>query len=164
MTHVRCEVILDERTFKIKLSQDCTVSQLMIKIRAYLKLKPEKAYFLFFEQKGLIYNTERLYAGSKTLAEVKMSSGLETQKIRLLRDSTFGALNSRFEKATIDELKDGSVWILKIEYSYYNLYNFQNVFVYKTLDECIKKLAVERCDSLTVTNKQGELISIDPPV
>ena len=144
MAHIRCEVELDDRTFKIKLSQDCTVSQLMIKIRAYLKLKPEQAYYLFFEQKGLIYNTERLYTNSKTLGEVKTASGLETQKIRLLRDSTFGTWTRSFVKARIEERK--GIYVSILTFSYLGLYHFDEVACHNSLAEAQEHMLKERCN------------------
>lgn len=55
-------------------------------------------------------------------------------------------LDKKFNYAQIIEINP-TAYKLTICYSYYSLYNFKNVFVYKTLEECINKLCLERCNN-----------------
>lgn len=71
-----------------------------------------------------------------------------------------------FVAAKIHETLPG-VFKLHVEYSWYGLHNFQptvDVYVYKSLQEAIAKLAIIRCGSglLEITNHRGEPINIDP--
>ena len=51
---------------------------------------------------------------------------------------------------------------LVITYSFYSLYTYTETFIYKSLNECLLKLAVERCKSgtLQIRNINGELESV----
>ena len=73
-------------------------------------------------------------------------------------------LEARFQNAEITEMKTTSAWLLKINYSYYNLYSYTDCFVFGTMEQCIRKLAIERCKSgeLKITNKQNSEVNIDP--
>jgi hypothetical protein len=73
-------------------------------------------------------------------------------------------LEARFIDAEISEMKTTPAWLLKINYSYYNLYSYTDCFVFGTVDQCIRKLTIERCKSgkLKITNKQNAEVDIDP--
>ena len=72
-------------------------------------------------------------------------------------------LEARFIDAEISEMKTTTAWLLKINYSYYSLYSYTDCFVYGTMEQCIRKLSIERCKSgLKITNKQNAEVSIDP--
>jgi hypothetical protein len=55
-------------------------------------------------------------------------------------------LDKKFNYAEILEINQ-TAFKLTICYSYYSLYTFKTVFVYKTQQECIHRLCLERCDS-----------------
>ena len=64
-------------------------------------------------------------------------------------------LDKRFVSASILEVS-ANAWKLTIEYSYYDLYSFKNVYVYRSEIECIHKLVLERCDdNLLITLANG---------
>lgn len=73
-------------------------------------------------------------------------------------------LEARFQTASITEMKTTAAWLLKINYSYYNLYCYTDCFVFGTMEQCIRKLALERCKSgeLKIISKQDVAVNIDP--
>jgi len=71
-------------------------------------------------------------------------------------------LDKKYVSATISEMADGAAWCARISYSYYGLYNFTDVFVYKTQLECEHRVLMERCPNLMVTNKNNVAIDITP--
>lgn len=73
-------------------------------------------------------------------------------------------LDRRFVRAEIIELGP-QTHKLTITYSWYNAYNYNTVWVYKTREDAIRKLAVVRCDSgsLTVRDAKGDPVEIEPP-
>jgi hypothetical protein len=71
-------------------------------------------------------------------------------------------LNSRFDSAEILEINP-QAFKLTISYSYYNLYGYNDVFVYKTQQECIHRLVLERCSSnFKILKINGDEVKIDP--
>jgi hypothetical protein len=71
-------------------------------------------------------------------------------------------LDKRFVSASILEVS-ANAWKLTIEYLYYNLYSFKNVYVYKSEIDCIHKLVLERCDNnlqITLANGTEKVINV----
>jgi hypothetical protein len=153
----------EQRNFKIQVGRETTVAHLHYKLRKYMKMKPCEACYLFFQYPALIYGkNEKLYNGNKLLTEIQSELCMETLHVKMLLESTFGDLNRRFTNATISELKNGVCWILTVHYSYYNMYNYSDTFVYPTMEECIKKLCLERCDQkLIIKNKENIVVDIN---
>ena len=151
------------KNFKIQVGRETTVSHLQFKLRKFIKMKPCEACYVFFQSPGLLYGkNEKLYAGHILLTEIQQELCIETLSCKVLMESTFGDLDSRFISAEISELKNSVCWILTINYSYYNLYNYSDTFVYPTMDECIKKLTLERCDGkLIILNKEKIKVDIE---
>jgi len=71
-------------------------------------------------------------------------------------------LDKKYVSSSITELAGGSAWCARITYSYYALYNFTDVFVYKTQLECERRILIERCSNLIITDKNNSVIDIDP--
>ena len=64
-------------------------------------------------------------------------------------------LEKRFIDCSILEVS-AQAWKLTIQYSYYNLYTYSDVFVYKSEIECIHRLVLERChDKIEITLANG---------
>lgn len=58
----------------------------------------------------------------------------------------------QFISATITELSSG-LWTLTVNYTYYNLYNYQESYTFQSLQECKEKLLNIRCrDQLFIIN------------
>lgn len=156
---IRCIIQYDGRKVRIMVDDTITVATLIIKIRNYLKLIPEEAIFLFFQGE----DGEKLYPNSKPLQEIASDLRLKVLQINVCKESTFGEMDKRFVKAVICELAGGNAWSLRITYSFYGLYEYCEVWVYKTQLECERRLSIERCRGyLTIKNKNGEVLSIDP--
>tara|TARA_R110001606_G_scaffold154771_2_gene296531 strand:+ start:288 stop:755 length:468 start_codon:yes stop_codon:yes gene_type:complete len=152
-----------DREFKVKVLPDCTVGQLMYKIRLYLNVNPSEALFLFFQYDGLFRTTEELHATSRTLGQIRNANRMEVQRVRVLRENCFGSLDRRFIKAEITQMTNANAWRLKCFYSFYNLYEFVESFVYATQQACERKLLAERCHGyLSIKGKDGQPIDIEP--
>ena len=151
------------RKFKIAVGRENTVAHLQFKIRKFIKLKQEEACYLFFQKKGLVYGyNEVLYGGNKLLTEIQDELHMDVLKVKIILENTFGDLNRRFTNATISELKNGVCWILTIHYSYYNMYNYSDTFVFPTMEEAIRKLCLERTDSkLIIKDKNNVAVNIE---
>ncbi len=161
MTLTKCIVKFEGKEFKIKVQDPCTVAMLQIKIRKFLKLSEYESLFLFFEMG--IFARSRLYSGSKLVSEIKRLNNGEVLIITVCKENTFGSLDRRFLNAEIKELGNSGAWCLKVNYSFYNLYEFTEVFVFKSQQECERKLLVERCHGyLTVKDKNDNPINIEP--
>ena len=71
-------------------------------------------------------------------------------------------LSAQFDNAEILEINP-QAFKLTISYSYYNLYGYKNVYVYKTQQECIHRLVLERCsNNLKILKINGDEVKIDP--
>lgn len=148
------------RIWNIKVRNDTDVFTLMYKLRKFLKLKDCEAIFLFFVYDGLFYKKDKLYPTNKLLKDIQNELCMEMLYVKVMLENVYGNLDARFLMADIEEIN--TVWVLKITYSYYNLYSYTSVFILKTLDEAIKKLAVERCDErLTIKDKNGNEVKLN---
>ena len=137
---------------------DLKVGQLMFKIRLQLsEVPPECALYLWFDQQHLACNSDSVLS----LFDKHSKNGV--LYVLVLRESTFGMLDQRFEKASIQEMKTGTAWILKITYSYYGLYSYTDCFVYDSMEKCIRKLMLERChNTIEIKNKNAAEVKVDP--
>jgi hypothetical protein len=161
MQHIKCIVKFEKFEFKIKVQRPCTVAQLQIKIRKFLKLSEFECIFLFFEIG--YFRRARIFSGSKLLSDILRQDTSEVLKINVLKENAFGSLDRRFISAEIKELGGSGAWCLKINYSFYNLYEFTEVFVFKSQLEAERKLLIERCHGfLNIKDKGGSNISIEP--
>ena len=162
MTQTKCIVKFGGREFRIRVIDPCSVSALQHKIRRYLKLDPTQACFLFFEMG--YFNRERMFSGSKLVSQIMVENyGAEFLIVNVLLENTFGSLDRRFISATITELANSGAWTLKVKYSFYNLYEYSDIFVYKSQQECERKLLVERTHGyLTIIDKNSNPVNIEP--
>jgi len=153
----------NKSSWNIKVSDITTVSQLQIKLRRYAKLREVEACFLFFTYtNSLGFKNEKLYPGNMLLTDVQQELGKDVLGVSMLTESTFGDMDSRFVSATIKELNNGICWVLTLNYSFYNLYEYKEVFVYKSMEECIRKLSLERTHGqLVITDKTDKEVKID---
>ena len=72
-------------------------------------------------------------------------------------------LSKQFISATITTIKTGNAFKLLLIYSYFNLYEYTECFVYPSLQECLHRLILERCNNnIFITDKDGTEIKIDP--
>ena len=71
-------------------------------------------------------------------------------------------LDSRFVSAEIIEISQ-TAWKLTVKYSYYSLYEYCNVYVYKTQLECIHRLCLERCGGNLIIKKKTRKESMSIP-
>jgi len=161
-THVKIVLKYEEKSYNIKVVNTTTVAQLQFKIRKLVKIQECDAMFIFFTYSSFTGNKQKLYAQNKLLTDIQIEQCKQVLEAEVLLENCFGELNSRFLKAQIKELKDGLCWTLKIEYSYYNLYTYPATFVFKSMEECIRKLAIERSPVLVIIDKDGNPISIEP--
>jgi hypothetical protein len=133
------------RDFKIAVSDETTISEMIFKIRKYLKIKPEEAIFLFFERKSMFRIKEVIYPSNKTVGEIKHEHGEEILKVNVMRENCFGmAWNKAFVKARIQERK--GLFVSIITWSYYGLYHYEEVQVHDSLNEATEHLLKVRCD------------------
>jgi hypothetical protein len=68
-------------------------------------------------------------------------------------------LAKRFVKALINELKEG-VWELRITYSYYSLFEFEERFICNSLEEAKNKLLTERCPDILVIDRNAKVLKL----
>jgi len=110
------------------------------------------------------FGKQRLFSGSRLVSEImKQNYGAEFLNITALKENTFGSLDRRFLNATITELANSGAWTLKVKYSFYNLYEYSDIFVYKSQQECERKLLVERCHGyLKIIDKNSNTVNIEP--
>lgn len=72
-------------------------------------------------------------------------------------------LDKRFISATISQLANGQAWELRINYSYYGLYEYDEVHVYQSLDDAKNRLLIERTGGrIVVLDKDKRQVSIRP--
>jgi len=98
MATTKCVVKFgDNRIFKIKVQDPCTVAALQLKIRKFLKLSEYEALFLFFkfESYGLMGNKQRqrLYNGNKLVSQILRENSVEVLNIDVLKENCFGSYN-----------------------------------------------------------------------
>ena len=130
----------ESRQFKIKVTRETTIGMLMIKIRKFLKLKPEEACFLFWPRR---FRSSVMYPGSKLLSDIQ-TEPLQTLQCNLLRENTFGALSKMFVKARIEQRQ--GLFCAVITFSYYGLYHYDEVSIHNTLQEATEHLLKIRCN------------------
>jgi hypothetical protein len=154
----------EQQNFKIQVGRETTVAHLQYKLRAYIKLKDCEACYLFFQYQALIYgNNEKLYVGNKLLTDIQSELCMETLHVKMMIESTFGSPSKMFVSATIKELSTGLCWILSLNYNYFNLYNYTDTYVFDTMENCIRKLCLERTnDKLTISDKNNNSVNITP--
>ena len=157
---------VEYRNFKISVGRETTVGHLLFKMRHYMKIKPETAVFCFFQSPAVFLGQtygkkEKLYNNSILLTEIQQELCQEILEVKLLLESTFGTLESRFISAEIKEHVNG-VWVLILEYSYYSIYSFKETYVCKSMQDAIYKLALERCSKLEIKDKNNTVVDIKP--
>jgi hypothetical protein len=146
-------------TGNIKVKQmDLTMGHLMFKIRLMVSgLDSADAVYLFINNQTLVCNSDSLIS----VFEKHALNGV--LNITATKESTFGALSHRFDSATILEISP-QAFKLSVTYSYYGLYAYTDVWVYKSQIECVNRLLLERCSggNLLITKANGEAVKIDP--
>ena len=145
MPNVKITVNFEKVEFKVAVDSQCTVAMLMIKLRRYIKLRPEEALFIFFIVPTWTgFSTkEVLYGAGELMSEVQEKSGMTVLKCNLLRESTFGSWGRMFCCAKIEKKKE--LYVSSIKYSWYGLSYFTEVEVFETLEEAKSHILKERC-------------------
>lgn len=146
---IRVVVKYEDREFKIKVTRDTTVGMLMIKIRKFLKLKPEEGVFLFWPRR---FRSDALHPGSKLLSDIQ-TEPLQMLQCNLLKENCFGTLSKMFVKARIEKRKE--LYCAILTFSFYGLYHYDEVTIHETLEMATAYLLRERCSghlSLDVGN------------
>jgi len=136
---IRVVVKYEDREFKIKVTRDTTVGMLMIKIRKFLKLKPEEGVFLFWPRR---FRSDALHPGSKLLSDIQ-TEPLQMLQCNLLCENTFGAWGRGFCSAKIEKKKD--LFVVSITWSWYAITTWTEVEVFETLEEAKSYVLKERC-------------------
>ena len=77
---IRCIVIFEDRQLKIKVADETTVAGLIYKLRAFYRLEPEDAIFLFFQGSY----RQLLYPNHKLLSEIATELSVDTIQINNL--------------------------------------------------------------------------------
>jgi hypothetical protein len=141
----------------LKVESTLTMGHLMFQIRLSLATLDEAdALYLFIDNQVLVCNSDLLL----TVFQKYAVNGV--LPITVIKESTFGTLESRFVSAEILEISP-QAFKLSISYSYYNLYGYTTVFVYKTQQECLNRLVLERCSGhLLIKKSNGDEVKIDP--
>lgn len=153
MDTVKIRVTFGENKWNIQVVKDCTVAQLMFKLRKYAKLQKQEAIFLFFKTHGL-FARERLYPNNKVMSEIQQELKLKILNVEMLKENTFGAMSKMFVKCRIEQRKQ--LYCAIITYSFYGLYHFDEISVHETLEQATAYLLRERCSghlSLDVEKK-----------
>jgi hypothetical protein len=141
----------------LKIKSDLTMGHLVFQLRLAMSgLDGCDALFVFVNNQHLCCNSDALIS----VFEKHAVNGV--LPITVVKENTFGAMESRFVSAEILEIS-ANAFKLSVHYSYYNLYAFTNVFVYKTQSDCIHRLVLERCNqNLTIKKATGDEVKIDP--
>lgn len=144
MANVKCRVCLDDQTFQIKVAPDCSVAALQIKVRKFLKIKPDLAIFLFFQYDGLFTTHECLHSGNRLMGDIRAENGMDVQIVRVCRESTFGAISKMFLRAKIE--KKLSVFVLTCWFSWYGLSHYSEVTIHASAGDARAALLAIRCN------------------
>ena len=148
MSHIKVVVNFDGREFKVKVVRDTTIGMLMIKIRKFLKLRPEDGVFLFWPRR---FRSDVLYPTSKLLSDIQSDPG-QVLQCNLLRESVFGTLSKMFVKARIEER--GGLFCAVITWSYYGLYHYDEVSIHSSIHEATEHLLKIRCNGCLSLEKK----------
>jgi hypothetical protein len=148
MSHIKIVVTFEKREFKIKVTRDTTVGMLMIKIRKFLKLRPEQGLFLFWPRR---FRSDALYPASKLLCEIQ-SDPAQVLQCNLLRENCFGTLSKMFVKARIEERS--GLFCAVITWSYYGLYHYDEVSIHSNINEATEHLLKIRCNGCLSLEKK----------
>ncbi len=95
MALVRLILNFQDRKFKIKCVETATVRELLIKIRQFLKMRPESAIFLFFETTLMGINRQVIFTQTKTLAEIQQEVCRNVLTVNILKENCFGFKSMR---------------------------------------------------------------------
>ena len=131
---IRCVCQFGEKTFKICVGQTCTIGGLMHKLRKYIQLNEAEAMFLFIDNE--------FYSNSKLLSDL---GSVLTVTIRT--ESTYGSMNKQFVKASIVTQK--GLFICRCVWSWYNLYEYEDVSIHNTAEEAKSHLIKLRCGDIS---------------
>jgi len=139
MSHIKVVVNFDGREFKVKVVRDTTIGMLMIKIRKFLKLRPEDGVFLFWRRR---FRSDVLYPTSKLLSDIQSDPG-QVLQCNLLREATFGAWNKGFCSAKIEKKRE--LFVGSIVWSWYGVTTWTQVEVFENLEDAKSWVLKERC-------------------
>jgi hypothetical protein len=138
----------ENKIFKIRVQDTCTVAGLQIKLRKYLKMTDTEACFIFFKLPHFYGYREKLFQASKLIVDIQREnydvSKNGTLEVKVLKESTFGSLNRSFVKAKIK--KEKNLFCSVITYSYYGLYHWNEQKIHDTLELATEYLLKERCN------------------
>jgi len=141
------------QNFKIQVADNCTVGHLIVKLRKFIKIKPEEACFCFFCYSGFFGKKEKIFHNNKLLIEIQSELCMEVLEVKLLLENTFGALSKMFVKARIEHRQ--SVFCAIITWSYYGIYHYDELSVHNTMVEATEHLLKIRCNGcLSLENSE----------
>ena len=148
MKTIKIVANFENKQFKIRVQDTCTVAALQIKLRKYLKMNSEEACFIFFKIPYMFGRKERLFPASKLISEIQYQyyeiSKNGVLEVVVLKESTFGSLNRSFVKAKIQ--KEKNLFCSVVTYSYYGLYHWDETKIHDTLELATEYLLKERCN------------------
>tara|TARA_R110000851_G_scaffold256568_2_gene409011 strand:- start:54 stop:365 length:312 start_codon:yes stop_codon:yes gene_type:complete len=78
------------KNVNIQVNRECTVSQLQIKLRKYMKVKPCVAVFIFFQYEKFFFEREKLYGGNVLLKDIQSELCITILKVKMLLENAFG--------------------------------------------------------------------------
>ncbi|MHA2252741.1 MAG: hypothetical protein ACXAD7_20425 [Candidatus Kariarchaeaceae archaeon] len=116
---------------KLKMRPKHSIGVLMARLRRHIQLEPSEAIFLFTPE-GVQFPM------SKLLGSIPRPVVFEA-----LKESTFGAISKMFISASIKT--QNSVFIVRIKYSFWGLYYFEEISTHTTLETAKEHILTERC-------------------
>lgn len=132
--YVRCKCTYGEQAFKIKIACDTTVGGLMYKLRRFIKINENEALF--------IYINGRYYANSMLLTQIG-----QQLDVVIKNEEAFGALSRQFVRASIVTQK--TLFIVRCTWSWYYLYEYEDVSVHDTMELAKAHLIKLRCGDVS---------------
>jgi hypothetical protein len=130
---IKCDVTYADMKFKVRVSQQTTIAQLMIKLRKFIEINDSESLFVFVGN--------RFYCGNVFLIDIPGADG--GLNVTLSKENCFGTLNKGFVKASIKKMKD--LYVVCITWSWYHLSHWDEVNVFEDLMEAKTFILKERC-------------------
>lgn len=147
MKTIKIVVEFEEKLFKVRVPDTCTISGLQIKLRKHLKMTDTEACFIFFKIPYMFGTKEKLFPAAKLISEIQYEnydvSKYGVMNVVVLKESTFGAWNKGFCSAKIEKKKE--LFVVTITWSWYAIVTWTVVEVFNNLEEAKSYVLKERC-------------------
>ena len=92
MSFIKCIVKFEDNILNIKVTDKCSVFDLQLKLRKFMKLNECEAVFLFFKVNSIFYK-DKIYAQSKLLSDIQKELCMTVLHIDMLRENAFGKIH-----------------------------------------------------------------------